>query len=331
MDLALCPLLLKPRLLPKLWGGQRLSDWGKALPLEQAIGESWELYDDAVGSVQVATGSAQGLSLDQLRQTWGESLLGPSLMARGGSFPLLLKLIDAQQDLSVQVHPDDALARALHGPQARGKSEMWVVLQAAPGARLLSGFKPATTLKDFEAALAAGTIEGLLQVVPVKAGDVLDIPAGRVHAIGAGCLMAEVQQNSDWTYRVWDYGRLENGQPRALHLAQARRALRFDADLGCRSGQVTPRPLAEIWGRRETLVEGPYFKVERCHLNAEAALPTTGMPRLLMALQGELQLAWGAEVGMMVPRGSTVLLPAALAARAQPVAASAEYLLIEPR
>lgn len=331
MALALCPLLLKPRLMPKLWGGQGLRAWGKALPQGQAIGESWELYDDAAGSVQVAAGPAQGMDLGQLRAAWGEALLGPSLTARGGRFPLLLKLIDAQQDLSVQVHPDDALARALHGPQARGKNELWVVLEAAPGARLLSGFKPGTTAKDLETALAAAAVESLLQAVPVKAGDVVDVPAGRVHAIGAGCLVAEVQQNSDWTYRLWDYGRLEDGQPRALHLAEARQALRFDAELGCRSGQILPQPRTEAWGQWEALFEGPFFKVERFHLRAESVLPASGMPRLLMALQGELRLAWGAEAGMIVPRGATVLLPAALAARALPAATEAACLLIEPR
>lgn len=270
------PSLLATRLLPKLWGGRRLAAWGKALPPGQAIGESWE-------------------------------------QAPPGAPPILLKLIDAAQDLSVQVHPDDDLARELHGPQARGKSEMWVVLEAAPGARVLSGFKPGTTPRDFEAALAAGAVEGLLNAVPVAPGDVIDIPAGRVHAIGAGCLLAEVQQDSDWTYRVWDYGRLERGRPRELHLDWARRALRFDA-LGCADGRVRPEPRPRPWGLREALVANPHFGVERWSLRAAAGLPE-GPARLLLVLDGVLRLAWGREEGMMVPKGSAAWVPGACALR----------------
>jgi mannose-6-phosphate isomerase len=326
----LCPLLFEARLVPKLWGGRRLRDWGQRLPEGQAVGEAWLLFDDPQGSVTVAAGPAAGKRLGELVALWGERLLGPALSARGGSFPLLIKLIDASDDLSVQVHPDDALARELHGPAARGKSEMWVLLQADEGARLLSGFKPGVTAEAFERALADGSVTELLQSVAVKAGDVVDIPAGRVHAIGAGCLVAEVQQNCDLTYRVWDFGRLENGQPRALHLAEARRALRFDG-LGRHNGLVEPPLAAPFWGRREGLVAGPYFSVERWTLSAEAPLPAGPWPRLVLALQGELRLVWGEEAGMIVPKGGCAMLPASLDARLGPQGGPAQCLMIEPR
>jgi mannose-6-phosphate isomerase len=269
---ALSPLPLKPRLLPKPWGGARLAAWGKPVPAGMAVGESWELFDDAAGSVQVAEGPWAGRDLRGLARDWGAQLLGAGLAAEGGAFPLLVKLLDAREGLSVQVHPDDALARELHGPQARGKSEMWVVLEAAAGACVYSGFKAGVDAAAFEAALAAGSVLELLRKVPVAPGDVIDIPAGRVHAIGAGCLLAEVQQNSDWTYRVWDYGRLEGGRPRELHLDAARRALRFDA-LGLSDGRQEPRPQAEAWGTREALVQSAFFGVQRWSLQARAAAP----------------------------------------------------------
>jgi mannose-6-phosphate isomerase len=326
---ALSPLLLKPRLVPKPWGGTRLGAWGKPVLADAAVGESWELFDDAAGSVQVAEGPLAGRELRSLARDWGAELLGADLAAEGGSFPLLIKLLDAGQDLSVQVHPDDALARELHGPQARGKSEMWVVLEAASGACVYSGFKDGVDAAAFESALAAGRVLELLRKVPVAPGDVIDIPAGRVHAIGAGCLLAEVQQNSDWTYRVWDHGRLEGGRPRQLHLDPARRALRFDA-LGLSDGRQEPRPQAEDWGAREALVQNAFFGVQRWRLQAPLALPAPGRPRLLLPLQGQLRLVWGQEAGMMVPAGATVLLPAALACRIEPAHGAVTLLSIEP-
>jgi mannose-6-phosphate isomerase len=138
-----------------------------------------------------------------------------------------------------------------------------------------------------------------------------------------------VQQNSDWTYRVWDYGRLEGGRPRELHLDAARRALRFDA-LGLSDGRQEPRPQAEAWGTREALVQSAFFGVQRWSLQAPLALPALGRPRVLLPLQGQLRLVWGQEAGMMVPAGTTVLLPAALDCRAEPAQGAVTLLSIEP-
>lgn len=327
----LCPLLLEPRLLPKLWGGRRLESYGKALPAGLAIGESWELYDDAKGSARVAAGPAAGLSLRQLCEGWGEDLLGLGHGAWARRFPLLIKLIDANQDLSVQVHPDDALALELEGPQALGKSEAWVVLEARPGSRLLSGFLQGVDAAALQRGLQQGNLESLLRREAVALGDAFDIPAGRVHAIGAGCLLAEVQQNSDATYRLWDYGRLEGGKPRALHVERALRALCLDAPFAQSGGRLQPQTSAHPWGREEALLQSPYFSLRRLRLAGEAPLAPAGAPRILMVLQGQLQLAWGAGQGMMVPGGSTVLVPAALAASLRPATGSATVLQIEPR
>lgn len=280
------PSLIPATLLPKPWGGRRLAAWGQALPLGAVIGEA-------------CMQAPQGL-------------------------PLLLKLIDASQSLSVQVHPDDALARELHGPAANGKSELWVVLDADPGAFLYSGFKAGTTPQAFEAAVAAGSVESLLNRVLVQAGDAFDIPAGRIHAIGAGCLLAEVQQSSDLTYRVWDYGR-----PRELHLDAARRALRFDT-VGCSDGRLSPQAQAAPWGERQSLLRGPQFGVERWALRGRFELPAQAAPRLLLVLQGQLRLAWAAEAGMMVAAGSALYVPARTPVALAPLGAASTLLSIEP-
>lgn len=326
----ICPLVFEPRFVPKVWGGRRLSAFGKALPPEAAIGESWELFDDEKGSAVVAAGPAKGLSLRQLSQEWGAALVGPGHEAWAARFPLLIKLLDAREDLSVQVHPDDALAARLEGPGTLGKSEMWVVVGREPGARLLSGFKPGVDAVRLRRGLADGTAMQLMQELSVEPGDVVDIPAGRVHAIGAGCLIAEVQQNSDVTYRVWDYGRLENGKPRALHVEQALQALRFDQPFCSASGKAAPQARREGTAAVEDLVRGPYFDVRRLRLSGPHSYAAGRLaPEVLMALEGGLRLNW--EGGAMdVPAGATALLPASLAVAVAPLGAAALLLSIRP-
>jgi mannose-6-phosphate isomerase len=326
----LCPLVFQPRLVNKLWGGRRLESLGKSLPPGEAVGESWEIFDDADGSAVVSSGPAQGRSLRELSLLWGEALCGQGRESWARRFPLLIKLLDASADLSVQVHPDDSLARVLEGPGAIGKSEVFVVLQAEPGACMYSGWKAGVDQEAVRAAVSAGNLEELLNRLEISAGDVMDIPAGRPHAIGAGCLVAEVQQNCELTYRLWDWGRLEAGKPRDLHLEQALRALRFDQPFASDNGLRTPRGLNRGFALDEALMEGPYFSLRRLTLRGAAPFAPAGVPRILMALGG-LRLAWSAGEGMIVPPGSTALLPAGLDARVMPAEAGAQTLWIEPR
>jgi len=326
----LCPLIFEPRLVDKLWGGRRLEGLGKALPPDADVGESWELYDDPAGSAMVAAGPAAGQSLRQLSREWGGALCGQGREAWAARFPLLIKLLDATDDLSVQVHPDDSLARVLEGPGAGGKSEAFVVLRADPGACMYVGWKPGVDQEAVRAALGAGGLDRLLNRLDVAPGDVLDIPAGRAHAIGAGCVVAEVQQNCELTYRLWDFGRLEHGKPRELHVEQALRALRFDQPFASDNGLRRPRGLNRGFALDESLLEGPYFTVRRLTLRGAAPFAPAGVPRVLMALGG-LRLAWSAGEGMMVPAGATALLPAGLDARVMPAEAGAQALWIEPR
>ena len=309
----LTPLLFEPYFSPKVWGGRRLAGWGKALP-EGAIGESWELFDRQDKSAVVAEGPWKGHTLGQLTAEFGPRLLGPELWrSQPTRFPLLVKLIDAQDQLSVQVHPNDEQAAAMVGGEERGKSEMWVVLAAAPGAQMAVGVKPGVDAAKFKRALAEGSVESLLQKFDVAPGDVIDIPAGRVHAIGKGCLVAEVQQSSDTTYRVWDYGRLENGKPRALHVDEALRVIDFSPAMAARPAKQATRPQDLGWASEETLVNGPFFEVRRLQVRAPGRLSLGApVPQVLLPLDGDLRLdGWG-QTAMIVPQGRCALVPASL-------------------
>ena len=228
----LTPLKFRPQYFEKIWGGQKLHTiLGKDFGSLANCGESWELSGIAGKESEVAAGvPLEGNTLSELVEVYMGDLVGEKVYDTfGNDFPLLVKFIDAQDVLSVQVHPDDALAQRRYG--TNGKTEMWYVLQADAGGGLYVGFKKGVTKEDYERALAAGGVEQLLEFYPVSAGDVFFIPAGTVHAIGKGVLLAEVQQSSDCTYRVFDWNRVDAaGKPRELHLADALEALHFGDD-----------------------------------------------------------------------------------------------------
>jgi mannose-6-phosphate isomerase len=207
-----------------LWGGVRLQELlGKALPPGLNIGESWEIYDRAESSAVVDDGPLKGHTLGDLVREFGPLLLGERDYALSpDSFPLLIKWIDAQDRLSLQVHPDDDYAALRIDPDEKGKTEMWYVLAAEEGSSMLAGLKAGIDRAAFRKALAGGGAASVVNEIPVAAGDTVFLPAGQVHSIGKGIVVAEVQQNSDTTFRVDDFGRLENGKARELHLEQAR-------------------------------------------------------------------------------------------------------------
>ncbi len=310
MDLT--PLLFEPRAVPKLWGG-----------------ESWELFDHEAHSAVVAEGPWKGQTLGQMTAEFGPRLLGPELWkTQPLRFPLLVKLIDAQDDLSVQVHPNDEQAATMVGPDERGKHEMWVVLKAAPGAQLSVGVKPGVEAGAFKRALADGTVESLLHTFGVSAGDVIDIPAGRLHSIGKGCSIAEVQQSSDTTFRVWDFGRLEQGRPRALHVDEAMRVIDFSPAMAALPLKVKPVTQDLGWAVDESLVNGPFFEVRRLKVRAPGRLsPGAPAPQVLMPLDTDLRLdGWG-QKAMIVPRGRCALVPASLDPTLGPVGSDAVTVL----
>ena len=218
------PLTFRPIFMQRVWGGRRLADkLGKPLPPDVPIGESWELVDRHDAQSVVEHGEHAGLTLHELWSVHREAVFGE--VPDAPRFPLLAKILDARETLSVQVHPPASIARKLGGEP---KTEVWYLLEADPGAELFAGFRAGVDRDAFNAAIERGEVPGLLHRIPVQAGDTLFIPSGRCHAIGGGCLIVELQQNSDTTYRVFDWDRMGlDGKPRALHLEESRLSINF--------------------------------------------------------------------------------------------------------
>lgn len=308
--MSLYPLKFRPRLVEKMWGGRKLQTvLGKPLPQGKRIGESWELYDFPPGVVEpsedwvsseVANGPLVGHTLHSLVQQFPTELLGPvKLAGREGQFPILIKFLDAREDLSVQVHPDQAYARA--NPDAHLKSEAWYVLQSDSGSRLLKGLKPGVTRDAFAAAIARGDVDRLIESVPTRPGDCFYLPSGTVHALGAGLLVAEVQTPSDTTFRVFDFNRIDpsTGKPRTLHVEQAMKCIDF-------SGMQVPGS-DDSTDRR--LVTSSYFHLDRRDLRAGGPhrFESRG-PTVVIVAQGELEMSNDTHATC----GDVVLIPAAL-------------------
>ncbi len=308
MGNALEPLTFTPLMMERVWGGRRLATkLGRVLPEGVPIGESWELVDREDAQSVVNAGPLAGTTLHALWREQREAVFGVGLV-ESERFPLLAKILDARETLSVQVHPPAELAARLGGEP---KTEMWHLLDAEPGAELFAGLVRGTTRGSFERALAAGNVERCLHRLPVVAGDAIFIPSGRCHAIGGGCLIVEMQQNSDTTYRVFDWNRVGlDGKPRALHIAESLAAIDFtDYEPG----------LAVANGER--IVECGHFSVDRWSLAA---------PRRDETASGVIFTVLGGEVVCGERRfreGDFFLLPASAADRTlRPVQAGASVL-----
>lgn len=290
----LYPLTFEPILKERPWGGRRLAALGKHLPGPGRYGESWELCDLPGDVSLVAEGPLRGTSLAELRASRAAELLGPAALD-GGSFPLLVKYIDAAEKLSVQVHPPAEAAARLGG---RPKSEAWLVLEAEPQALLYVGLREGCGAREYEAALGEGRIEDLLRPLPVRPGLLVPVPPGTVHAIGAGVLLAEVQQPSDTTYRVHDWGRVGlDGRPRRLHLEEAWQSLRFES---------RPSPL-----EGEAAVDMRLFRFRLVELGGgRGELPLEGEgPLVVVGCRGEATLEGAGAAPVGCGRGRVVLVP----------------------
>jgi len=213
--------------MERVWGGRRLeSVLAKSLPPGSPVGEMWEVVDRADAQSVVHAGPFQGLTLHHLWTDHRAEIFGPAYQSLGDRFPLLIKILDARDRLSLQVHPPAALAAALGGEP---KTEMWYFLECMPDASICAGLKRGVTRTAFEEALRRGEIERVLHWIPVHAGESIFIPSGRLHAIGEGCLIIEVQQNSDTTYRVFDWNRVGlDGRARALHIEESLASIDFE-------------------------------------------------------------------------------------------------------
>lgn len=297
------PLRFQPILRRHLWGGRRLeSVLGKSLPPGDDYAESWEVVDRGADQSVVAEGPLAGVPLSQLVRESGSALLGRH--APQPRFPLLFKFLDATQELSVQVHPNDEQASRLHPPDL-GKTEAWVILAADPGSVLYAGLKRGFDRSAFERELNRGTAELCLHRIEPQPGDCVFVPAGLVHALGAGLLVAEIQQSSDTTYRLFDWNRVgPDGQPRALHIPQGLAATNFlFGPTAVQIPQATSQPFVE------RLVQCEKFILDRWRWMDSQALGGDERCHILVLLEGTVEISGGFPTQMLHP-GETRLLPA---------------------
>jgi mannose-6-phosphate isomerase len=314
-DPPLYPLTFQPAFRDYIWGGRNLETlFGRDLP-PGIVAESWEISGHPSSPTSVDAGPLAGWTLPCVLHVWGEALVGTrSRWATDrGKFPLLVKLLDANRPLSVQVHPPDAYALA-HENGELGKFEMWYVLHARPGAELIYGLSREITPGAFRAALERGDLGDVLHRLPVQAGDVVIVPTGTLHALLEGIVVAEIQQNSDTTYRVYDWGRVgADGKPRPLHVDKALDVTNF--------GLVRPqasRPVVVATGEgmvRAEIARCPYFVVEQVDLEVGAAYAgrcdgTTF--EIWGSVSGAATVRWTGETVIGLPAVRFVLLPAAL-------------------
>jgi mannose-6-phosphate isomerase len=314
MNNEIYPLQFAPTFKDYPWGGRNLERvLGRTIP-DGVVAESWDISAHPNGQTTVANGPLQGLTLQEVQEKLGQDLVG-SRNQRAlelGKFPLLIKLLDANRWLSVQVHPDDAYALANEGEY--GKTEMWVVLHAEPGAEIIYGLKQGVDREAFQQAVAEDRSLDLLHRITVAPGAVIFVPAGAVHALGPGVIVAEIQQNSDTTYRIYDWGRMGNdGKPRPLHVEQALAVIDWTQ---VEPGPVTPRLLSH--GSRgihqEVIAESEYFRTERFHLSPGSSYRDRCAGESFQiwgVMAGRATVEWDGEPITLEPL-SWVLLPAAL-------------------
>ena len=303
----LYPLFFKPISKERLWGGRKLMDFLNKPFHGDQIGESWELSAVSGDESVVLDGPLQGKSLNELIEIYKADLVGKSVYERfGNDFPILIKYIDAQKDLSVQLHPHDHLAKERHN--SFGKNEMWYIMDADPKAQLIMGFSKDTDKKEYQSYLKNGYIEDLLHYDGVKRGDTFFIRTGTVHSIGAGILLAEIQQTSDITYRIFDWNRKDKGgNARELHTELALGAIDF---VKRNDHKVTYTVESN---QRSLLVDSPYFKTEIIKVEREIRIQTAQLDAfvVLMAVEGDNQISVNGTK-YALPFGTTVLLPACL-------------------
>ena len=297
----------EPILKQVIWGGEKIAPYKGIATDRTQIGESWELSGVRGHESVVAEGPDAGMTLPQLIARDGARLLGRTVQERfGDEFPLLVKFIDARQDLSIQVHPDDALALKRHG--SKGKTEMWYVVEADPGSHLRSGFAREATPEEYEAAVADDTICDLLADYAVRPGDVFFLPAGRIHSIGAGSFIAEIQQTSDITYRIYDFNRRDaQGNTRELHTELAREAIDYEVQPDYRT-YYNNKPDEEV-----ELVSCPYFTTSLLEPTRPADLDLAARDSFLIVIciGGAGSLTDDSGATLPIHRGETVLIPAA--------------------
>lgn len=302
------PFRLRPWFRTRIWGARTLTPWYDYKVVGEPIGEVWLSGEDCV----VDSGPLTGKTFAAVFQEHGEALVGPEA-AHAERFPLLMKVLFPHEKLSVQVHPGDAMAREQGEPH--GKTECWYALEAEPGAVVALGLRPGTTQDEVQSAIESNTLETLLQWVPVQKGDMIFVDAGTVHAIGPGVILLETQQNSDMTYRLYDYGR-----PRELHLDDGMKAVRLQTEAGKVEPNVEPRGTRRTNGNKTLLIQSNYFRVDRYTLattnSSEDFAPRTqkesdfGTVQLIFVAAGSGTLQSKEAAPIPLRRGELAVVPA---------------------
>ena len=302
------PLKFEPILKQTLWGGDKIIPFKHLNETLPNVGESWEVSAVEGSESVVANGADKGYTLPEMVRKYKEELVGEANYARfGNKFPLLIKFIDAKLDLSIQVHPGDELAKKRHN--SFGKNEMWYVI-ADKGAKLISGFAEEITPKEYKDRVHNGTFAEVLQTCAIEPGDVFYVPAGRVHGIGAGAFVAEIQQTSDITYRIFDYNRKDkDGKSRELHTSQAMDAINFSDvqdDFRTEYERVQNEPVE--------MVASPYFTTSVYDMTEEITCDYSELDSfvIFICVEGSCRLTDDNQNEITLRAGETVLLPAAV-------------------
>ena len=300
------PLVFEPILRCARWGGRRLGTLlGKAIGTETDYAESWELAHQQNADSVVDGGPFDGQSMSQLLARHAEQIFGRQSSL--SQFPLLIKFLDANDWLSLQVHPNDEQAK-VYGADQNGKTEAWVILEAQPDSRICTGYRPGLTADEIRHRLNNSTIEECLHLISVKPGDCVFVTAGTVHALGPGIVLAEIQQQSDLTFRLYDWGRMgTDGNPRPLHIEQAMECTRLEEDPVL---PVTPQVLQAGSHRIEELVSCEHFSIRRHSASVPFQLKGSGAFSILIVLESGVVLEWDGDFRNL-PFGTTALIPAA--------------------
>ncbi|HTX40316.1 MAG TPA: type I phosphomannose isomerase catalytic subunit [Acidobacteriaceae bacterium] len=308
----LCPFRLEPFFRTRPWGFNDLNPWYNYKTEGEPIGEVWLTGE----MCKAGTGPLKGMSLEDITRQHGTGLLGPG--GEGRSFPLLIKLLFPKEKLSVQVHPDDALAQKYGEP--RGKTECWYALDAKPGAQVALGFRPGVTREEIGKAIENHSLEKLLAMVPVNRGDMIFVDAGTVHAMEPGAVVLETQQTSDLTYRLYDYGR-----PRELHLEKSFAAMQLQT----RARKVAP----QSENGHSILIDEQYFRMERWPVRAGSAAKLTaamGRVQMLFVVSGKLGIDGSSFDAFTVERNQLAVIPAGAAPWTLDASSEAEVIRILP-
>ncbi|MDB6124245.1 MAG: Mannose-6-phosphate isomerase [Pedosphaera sp.] len=322
----LYPLTFQPIFKERVWGGRNLERlYQKALPPNVPIGESWEISDRPGDASVIANGPLAGKDLRWLMDNHAAELLGPQY-ATAKQFPLLVKILDAQEKLSLQVHPPASIAASMGGEP---KTEMWYIADATPEADLFVGLKQGVTREEFERKTKDGSVADCFHRIPVQKGDVMFLPSGRVHALGAGNVIFEIQQNSDTTYRVFDWNRVGlDGKPRELHVPQSLASIDFnDFEPSPIKSKYSINPVLKV----RFLVDDPLFRIDACqvkrgerfHLRSDAA-------QIIGLLRGRLDVAYE-DTKLSLKAGQFVLLPACLGRVTLTADTQIEFLHVQNR